>query len=78
VPGFPAALAVARASDLVALLPASFMNTQHAASVYSFELPVATDGFTVSQMWHPRLENDPVHRWFRQLVLKICRQRVPF
>ena len=80
VPGFPAALAVARASDLVALLPASFMNTQHttSVSVYSFELPVATDGFTVSQMWHPRLENDPVHRWFRQLVLKVCRQQAPF
>jgi DNA-binding transcriptional LysR family regulator len=80
VPSFPAALAVARASDLVALLPASFMNTQYAASVtvYSFELPVAIDGFTISQMWHPRLENDPVHRWFRQLVLRVCRQQVPF
>ena len=79
VPSFPAALAVARASDLVALLPASFMNRQHAASVdaYSFELPVATDGFTIYQMWHPRLENDPVHRWLRQLVLGVCRQQVP-
>lgn len=75
VPGFPAALAVAQASDLVALLPASFMRTRQAASAaYAFELPVATDGFTVSQMWHPRLENDPAHRWFRQLVLKVCRQ----
>ena len=78
VPSFPAALAVARASDLVALLPASFVNTQPAAavSVYAFELPVATEGFTVSQMWHPRLENDPVHRWLRQLVLRMCRQQV--
>jgi len=80
VPSFPDALAVASASDLVALLPASFMNTQHAASVavYTFELPVATDGFAISQMWHPRLENDPVHRWLRQLVLRVCRQQVPF
>jgi DNA-binding transcriptional LysR family regulator len=78
VPGFPAALAVARASDLVALLPESFVNTQPgaAASVYAFELPVATEGFTVSQMWHPRSENDPVHRWLRQLVLRMCRQQV--
>ncbi|MCX4158551.1 MULTISPECIES: LysR family transcriptional regulator [Paraburkholderia] len=78
VPSFPAALAVARASDLVALLPASFVNTQPgvAVSVYAFELPVATEGFTVSQMWHPRLENDPVHRWLRQLVLRMCRQQV--
>ena len=78
VPSFPAALAVARASDLVALLPASFVNTQPgaAASVCAFELPVATEGFTVSQMWHPRLENDPVHRWLRQLILRMCRQQV--
>ena len=80
VPSFPAALAVARASDLIALLPASFIDTQHAATsdtVYAFELPVAIEGFTVSQMWHPRLENDPVHRWLRQLVLRVCRQVIP-
>ncbi len=79
VPSFRAALAVARASDLIALLPASFMNSQYdlSVAVCSFELPVATDRFTISQMWHPRLENDPVHRWLRQLVLTVCRQRVP-
>lgn len=78
VPGFTSALAVVRASDLIALLPASFMDTQPDASVaaYSFELPVATEGFTVSQMWHPRLEVDPVHRWLRELVLRVCRRRV--
>ncbi|REG57914.1 LysR family transcriptional regulator [Paraburkholderia sp. BL6669N2] len=78
VPSFPAALAVARASDLVALLPASFVNAQQSESIHSFELPVTTDRFTISQMWHPRLENDPVHRWFRQLVLDVCRRQVPF
>lgn len=79
VPSFPAALAVARASDLVALLPASFMKAQLAesGSAWSFELPVATDGFTISQMWHPRLEVDPVHRWLRELVLRVCRRQVP-
>lgn len=78
VPSFTSALAVVRASDLIALLPASFMDTQPDASVadYSFELPVATEGFTVSQMWHPRLEVDPVHRWLRERVLRVCRRRV--
>jgi DNA-binding transcriptional LysR family regulator len=84
VPGFPAALAVARASDLVALVPASFLNAQpenqgYAVSVttYAFELPVTTERITVSQMWHPRLEADPVHRWLRNLVLTVCRLQVP-
>jgi DNA-binding transcriptional LysR family regulator len=79
VPSFRAALAVARASDLIALLPASFANTEPAASdaIHTFELPASTDEFTISQMWHPRLENDAVHHWLRQLVLKVCRQRIP-
>ena len=73
VPGFPAALAVARASDLVASLPASFVDTA-AGGMHVFDLPVATAPITVSQMWHPRLETDPAHRWLRQLLLAACRR----
>lgn len=80
VPGFPAALAVAQASDLVALVPASFLlnhptGDQPGATLYVFELPVKTRGITVSQMWHPRLEADPAHRWLRQFVLSVVKQR---
>jgi DNA-binding transcriptional LysR family regulator len=82
VPSFSAALAVARASDLVALVPASFLGSPaeqqgNAASVttYAFALPVTTGKITVSQMWHPRLEADPLHRRLRQLVLTLCRRR---
>ncbi|MEN3262274.1 LysR family transcriptional regulator [Sodalis endosymbiont of Spalangia cameroni] len=84
VPSFPAALAVALASDLVALVPASFighhpMVQNHGAPplLCAFELPVKTPGITVSQMWHPRFEVDPAHRWLRQLILAVCRQRMP-
>jgi DNA-binding transcriptional LysR family regulator len=80
VPSFPAALAVVRASDLVALVPASYLGNQaeNAPSVatYAFALPVTTEKITVSQMWHPRLEADPRHRWLRQLVLTECRRRM--
>jgi DNA-binding transcriptional LysR family regulator len=82
VPSFPAALAVALASDLIALVPASLVRLPpklHAgatpAATYAFELPVTTEGITISQMWHPRVEVDPVHRWLRQLVLTVCRER---
>ncbi|WP_213989898.1 LysR family transcriptional regulator [Sodalis sp. dw_96] len=84
VPSFPAALAVAQASDLVALVPASFLIHQplvngdgSTATLCAFELPVKTGTITVSQMWHPRSEVDPAHRWLRQLVLSVCRQQVP-
>ncbi|WBM70163.1 LysR family transcriptional regulator [Buttiauxella sp. WJP83] len=83
VPGFPAAIAVAQASDLVALVPATFLLKQPGlygnsgeARLYVFELPVKTHEITVSLMWHPRSEADPAHRWLRQLVSSVCREKV--
>jgi DNA-binding transcriptional LysR family regulator len=82
VPSFRAALSVASVSDLVALVTNSFFNaTQgHQAKsgpvvIRSFPLPVRTEAITVSQMWHPRLDADPAHRWLRGLVLATCRQQ---
>ncbi len=79
VPGFRAALSVASASELVALVTASFLEHlgpevagEH-ARIERFELPVATPPILVSQMWHPRLDADPVHRWLRGVVLRVCR-----
>ncbi|RPH28589.1 LysR family transcriptional regulator [Buttiauxella warmboldiae] len=84
VPGFPAALAVAQASELVALVPATFLLNQPGlngnsgeARLYVFDLPVKTKDITISLMWHPRSEADPAHRWLRQLVLSVCREKVP-
>lgn len=72
VPGFPAALAIAGASDLVALVPNSFVNAVP-AGVQSFPLPIPTIVITVSQIWHPRMDADPAHRWLRGMVLSVCR-----
>jgi DNA-binding transcriptional LysR family regulator len=82
VPNFRAALEVAGVSDLVALVTRSFFNATTGiqakaglAAVRSFPLPVRTEAITVSQMWHPRLDADPAHRWLRGLVLATCRER---
>ena len=79
VSSFHSALAVARESDLVALVPASFLSHQpgrgETSGFYVFELPVKTASITVSQIWHPRSENDPAHRWLRQLVRKTLMNR---
>lgn len=84
VPGFAAALAVACASDLVALLPYSFLRGLDESRrdpatplPHAFTLPVPVDGFAISLMWHPRAEADPVHRWLRELVVTVCRDRMP-
>ena len=74
VPSFPAALAVAAASDLVGLVTRSFVREgRHGLAVQDFELPFATPPITVSQMWHPRMDADPAHRWLRETVLSVCR-----
>jgi len=82
VPGFPAALAVAGASDLAALVTTSFIGVtqEHQteatrSGIRIFPLPVPTDTITVSQMWHPRVDADPAHRWLRGLVRAICREQ---
>lgn len=38
----------------------------------TFDLPVKVDRVEIVQAWHPRLDNDPAHQWFRRLVKKIC------
>ena len=76
VPGFSAAIAVAQCSDLIAQVPASwFAGLQRRfgdRALQGFALPVKTPPITVSQMWHPRMEVDPAHRWLRQQVLSVC------
>jgi DNA-binding transcriptional LysR family regulator len=80
VPDFSAAVAIASASDLVALVTRSYVDRPPSREVAaarprvrSFPLPVVTAAITVSQMWHPRMDADPGHRWLRRLVLKLCR-----
>lgn len=34
----------------------------------TFELPVSVESVDIVQAWHPRLDSDPGHQWFRRLV----------
>jgi len=71
VSGFSTALALARASDLVASVPERHTRNLR-AGMYSFPLPVSLPEITVSLFWHPRLDADPAHRWLRGLIVDIC------
>lgn len=71
VGGFAMALALARRSDLVATVPALHTAALR-EGMFSFPLPVANTGFTVSMVWHPRLDADPVHRWLRACMRAVC------
>jgi len=71
VGGFSTALALARASDLIASVPERHTGNLR-AGMHSFPLPVSTPEVTVSLLWHPRLDADPAHRWLRGHVRAVC------
>lgn len=73
VGGFSAAVALARASDLIATVPERHTGNLR-ADMFSFPLPFVAPEITVSMLWHPRMDADPVHRWLRGLVLDCCQK----
>lgn len=74
VDGFSAALALARASDLIASVPERHTGNLR-AGMHSFLLPVSMPEVTVSLLWHPRLDADPAHRWLRKCVRDACAEQ---
>lgn len=76
VSGFASALALARASDLIATVPEQQTGNLR-AGMHTFTLPVSTPKFTVSMLWPPRLDADPVHRWLRSCVRDACAAATP-
>jgi DNA-binding transcriptional LysR family regulator len=71
VGGFAPALALARASELIATVPERHTGLLR-DGMHSFALPVDLPEFTVSMLWHPRLDADPAQRWLRSLVREAC------
>ncbi|MQV96129.1 LysR family transcriptional regulator [Sinorhizobium medicae] len=71
VGGFSSALALARASDLVASVPERHTSVLR-AGMHSFPLPFQVPQITVSLLWHPRLHADPAHRWLRGCIREVC------
>lgn len=71
VSGFSTALALARETDLVATVP-----DRHTAGVRhglrTLPLPLPLPSFTVSMMWHPRMDGDLAHRWLRACLRQVC------
>lgn len=76
VDSFSSALALARASDLVATVPERHTGNLR-RGMLSFPLPLALPDFTVSLLWHPRQHADPAHRWLRGCVREVCADSSP-
>jgi DNA-binding transcriptional LysR family regulator len=71
VGSFAEALALARETDLIASIPERSTGKLR-AGLHSFPLPVELPEITISLLWHPRLDADPVHRWLRDCVRAVC------
>lgn len=71
VSGFSTALALARDTDLVAAVPDRHTGGLR-QGLHSFDLPFEVAPFTVSVLWHPRMDGDQAHRWLRAQVRTIC------
>ena len=71
VGGFSAALALVRASDLVACVYERHTGVLY-AGMHSFALPLPIEPFTVSLLWHPRMDGDAAHRWLRGCIRGVC------
>ena len=71
VTGFATAIALARATDLIASVPERY-TAQQREGLHSFALPLALPTFTVAMLWHPRLDADLGHRWLRGCLREVC------
>lgn len=74
VSGFATALALARETQLVATVPERHTEGLR-KGMHSFPLPVLIPGFTISLLWHPRMNGDLAHRWLRGCVRSACGAR---
>jgi DNA-binding transcriptional LysR family regulator len=71
VSGFSTALALVRETDMIATVP-----DRHTLGLrkglHSFELPFGIAPFSISMLWHPRMDGDQAHRWLRAQVRTVC------
>ena len=78
VPFFYAGLVLAVCTDLVLTLPRRLALAEAARhGLRVVELPLELEPYAITQIWHPRLEADPAHRWFRQRVLAAAKATAP-
>ena len=58
-------------TERVALAPKRLaeMNAKH-LPIKIYDIPFKTPQLNESMMWHPSLDNDPLHKWLREQILK--------
>ena len=75
VSGFSTAIALVRASELIATVPERQTGNLR-SRMKTFSLPFPAPEITVSMLWHPRMDSDAAHKWLRNVVLQTCTAKV--
>lgn len=72
VPSFSAAAEVVAATDLVTILPASFLAAKsRGPGLTPLALPLTLPTTAIAMNWHERTHSDPAARAFRELVRRV-------
>lgn len=71
VPNFLILPEALRRTDLVTVVPERVLGAMTRMLV-PFELPLEVQPFNVIAIWHPRVQNDPRHRWLRNTLASIA------
>jgi DNA-binding transcriptional LysR family regulator len=74
VPFFLAALDLVSQSDCIVTTSERLVRTH--AGRFGLRLlapPLPLAPYEVAQVWHPRVHDDPAHRWLRGIVARVAR-----
>ncbi len=75
VPHFLVAPHLVAQSDMVLTAPRRLLEVYaRTLRLRLFSCPVPVPGFTLLQVWHQRVHQDPQHRWFRERVAAIVQR----
>jgi DNA-binding transcriptional LysR family regulator len=67
MPGFLILPEILQTDDFIAVVPERVLRGR-AAGLRTFPTPLKVPGFSVVLLWHQRLQEDPAHRWLRELL----------
>lgn len=74
VPHYIAVPALIRGTDLIAHTRRRLVNVLRTSSnlvVFPIPMPIRIPELSFEQIWHPRYEGDPGHRWLRNLIADV-------
>ncbi|MEO0593549.1 MAG: LysR substrate-binding domain-containing protein, partial [Myxococcota bacterium] len=68
-PNIASAIAAVRVTDMVLVAPGSLSSHAKQLGLRELKTSLEFPRHRLQLLWHPRVDSDPGHRWFRELVI---------